>query len=118
MFCPTCGTEISPNARFCPKCGTPRDETIEKKTNNQIACPKTYLVESILVTLFCCLPFGIMGIINAANVSSSFAAGRYQEAEEASLKAKKYLKLGIIIAGAAWLIYLIVILIMIATNSL
>ena len=28
--------------------------------------PKTWLVESILVTLFCCLPFGIVGIVNAA----------------------------------------------------
>src|SRR5574344_900091 len=27
--------------------------------------PKTWLVESILVTILCCLPFGIVGIINA-----------------------------------------------------
>jgi len=28
--------------------------------------PKNWLVESILVTLFCCLPLGIAGIINAS----------------------------------------------------
>ena len=33
--------------------------------------PKTWLVESILVTLFCCLPFGIAGIVNASKVESS-----------------------------------------------
>ncbi len=27
--------------------------------------PKNHLVEAILVTLFCCLPFGIVGIVNA-----------------------------------------------------
>ena len=30
--------------------------------------PKNWLVESILVTLFCCLPLGIAGIINASKV--------------------------------------------------
>lgn len=119
MYCPICGTEMLPNAKFCPNCGTSKDEkTIKNKPNDQIACPKTYLVESILVTLFCCLPFGVVGLINAANVSSNFAAGRYEEAKTASLNAKKYLKLGIIITGVACLIYLIILLIMIATNSL
>ena len=30
--------------------------------------PKNWLIESILVTLFCCLPLGIAGIINASKV--------------------------------------------------
>ena len=34
--------------------------------------PKKWLIESILATLFCCLPFGIAGIVNAANVESRF----------------------------------------------
>ena len=32
-------------------------------------CPKTWMAESILVTILCCLPFGIIGIVNAAKVS-------------------------------------------------
>lgn len=32
--------------------------------------PKTWLVESILVTCFCCLPFGIVGIINATKIET------------------------------------------------
>ena len=31
-------------------------------------CPKTWMVESVLATIFCCLPFGIVGIINASKV--------------------------------------------------
>ncbi|MBK7946288.1 MAG: CD225/dispanin family protein [Flavobacteriales bacterium] len=46
--------------------------------------PKNWLVESILVTLFCCLPFGIVGIINAASVNSKFDAGDIAGAETAS----------------------------------
>lgn len=29
-------------------------------------CPKTWMAESILVTVFCCLPFGIAGIVFAS----------------------------------------------------
>ncbi|HEV3250305.1 MAG TPA: CD225/dispanin family protein, partial [Puia sp.] len=46
--------------------------------------PKNWLVESILVTLFCCLPFGIAGIVFAAQVSSKWASGDYAGALQAS----------------------------------
>lgn len=58
--------------------------------------PKNWLVESILVTIFCCLPFGIVAIINAANVNSRLAAGDYAGAQEASLNAGKWVKYGLI----------------------
>ncbi|MFN0081318.1 MAG: CD225/dispanin family protein [Ferruginibacter sp.] len=56
--------------------------------------PKNWLAESILVTLFCCLPFGIAGIVNAAQVSSKFAAGDYDGALLASQEAGKWTKIG------------------------
>ena len=56
--------------------------------------PKNWLVESILVTIFCCLPFGIVGIINAAQVSSKYASGDYSGAERASQEAAKWTKIG------------------------
>ena len=57
-------------------------------------CPKTWMAESILVTIFCCLPFGIAGIVFAAKVSSLYAAGQYEEAVEASNNAAKWTKIG------------------------
>ena len=56
--------------------------------------PKNWLAESILVTLFCCLPFGIAGIVNAAQVSSKFASGDYDGALRASQEAGKWTKIG------------------------
>ena len=56
--------------------------------------PKNWLAESILVTLFCCLPFGIAGIVNAAQVSSKFAAGDHDGALRASQEAGKWTKIG------------------------
>ena len=52
--------------------------------------PKTWLVESILVTLFCCLPFGIIGIVNAVKVESSFLSGDINLAIKHSANAKKW----------------------------
>lgn len=49
--------------------------------------PKNWLVESILVTIFCCLPLGIVGIVNASQVSSKFATGDHNGALEASRNA-------------------------------
>ena len=39
------------------------------------APPDNKLVWSILVTIFCCLPFGIVAIIKSAEVNSKWAAG-------------------------------------------
>ena len=56
--------------------------------------PKNWLAESILVTLLCCLPFGIVGIVNAASVSSKFASGDYEGSLRASQEAAKWTKIG------------------------
>ncbi|MCF6182193.1 CD225/dispanin family protein [Lutibacter sp.] len=60
--------------------------------------PKNYLVESILVTIFCCLPFGIAGIVFASQVNSKFALGDYEGAIASSKRAKKWMNWSIIAA--------------------
>ena len=52
--------------------------------------PATYLVWAILATLLCCMPFGILSIVKASQVSSLYSQGRYQEAVAASEAAKKW----------------------------
>ena len=49
-----------------------------------------YLVQAILVTLFCCLPFGIVSIVYAAQVNTKLAAGDYAGALDSSQKAKTW----------------------------
>ncbi|SFI42834.1 CD225/dispanin family protein [Halpernia frigidisoli] len=50
--------------------------------------PKTWLVESILVTIFCCQILGIISIIYSAGVESKFYRGDVAGAESASRTAK------------------------------
>ena len=71
-------------------------------------CPKTWLVESILVALFCCLPFGIVGIIHASKVNSLYMQGLHDEAVEASLKAGKWTKIGFFCGLAGVVISMII----------
>ncbi len=66
------------------------------------------MAESILVTIFCCLPFGIVGIINASKVSSLYAQGNYDEAQRASADAKKWTIIGLCVGFAGIIIYLAV----------
>lgn len=66
---------------------------MQNSTNTQPnpnTCPNTYLVFAILVTIFCCLPFGIVGIVKASNVSKAFISGDYAGAELASKQAKTW----------------------------
>lgn len=74
--------------------------------NNSLP-PKNYLVESILVTIFCCLPFGIAGIINAAKVEGLFHAGNIQAAQKAAADAKKWTMWGLISGLVVIVLYLI-----------
>lgn len=95
-FCPKCGNAVPDNASFCPKCGTnipdtdsgttpaqdptPAPQTFTPQQPPMEPCPPTYLALSIIVTVLCCLPFGIVGIIKSSNVSKEYAAGNYAKA--------------------------------------
>lgn len=74
--------------------------------------PKNWLVESILVTLLCCLPFGIAGIVFAAQVNSKYDTGDYDGALKASKEAAKWTKIGFFVGLAVIVCYLIFILIL------
>jgi hypothetical protein len=52
--------------------------------------PDSYMISAVLVTLFCCIPFGIVSIVYASQVDAKFRAGDYRGAEEASKKARQW----------------------------
>ncbi|HUP81053.1 MAG TPA: CD225/dispanin family protein [Pirellula sp.] len=64
-----------------------------------------YLVQSILVTLCCCIPFGIVAIVYAAQVNAKLAANNVAGAQESSQNAKKWCWIGF---GSGLVINLIV----------
>jgi hypothetical protein len=87
------------------------------ESNNNQRLPKTWLVESILATLFCCLPFGIAGIVNAAKVESRFYAGDIEGAERYSRDAKKWTLVSFWIGIGVIAIYLIILVVGLASTG-
>ena len=110
MYCSACGHENSDDARFCESCGR---ETRGLAAANPPSAPAPYsrqssggysssgigeprdhvpnhLVWAILVTIFCCLPFGIVAIVYAAQVNGMLNAGDYEGARRASNSAKTW----------------------------
>ena len=90
MFCPKCGTQNDDNAFKCVKCTSLLQTAAGTKIDN-------HLVLSILVTVLCCLPFGLVGVVYAAQVNGKAAAGDIGGAQESARKARlwSYLGLGI-----------------------
>jgi|TARA_B100000959_G_C14848671_1_gene569148 hypothetical protein len=62
----------------------------------QVTSPRipNYLVQSILVTLCCCMPFGIAAIVYASKVEGLERMGDIAGAQEASGKAKMWCWIG------------------------
>jgi hypothetical protein len=71
------------------------------------ARPKNWLVEAILVTIFCCLPFGIAAIVFAAQVNSRYDAGDFDGSLKASADAGKWTKIAFFAGLAFIVLYLI-----------
>ena len=67
-----------------------------------------YLLQAILATIFCCLPFGIVAIVYSAQVSSNLQIGDYEKAEIASLNAKKWTNIAVITGVAVWIISILI----------
>ena len=89
---PVGGTQV-------PPVGAPYANTMMEKP------PKNWLVESILVTILCCLPFGIVGIINATKVEGLWNSGQRDAAIKASKDAGKWVRIGFFCGIAVFVIY-------------
>ena len=62
--------------------------------DQQINVIPNYLVQAVLVTLFCCQPFGVVSLVYATQVNTFLVGGFYNEAREASEKAREWLVMG------------------------
>jgi hypothetical protein len=67
-------------------------------------------VWAILTTLFCCLPFGVVSIVYAAQVDSKYNSGDLAGARSASESAKKWA----IIAAAVSIVLIVVYVLFVA----
>ena len=111
MYCTNCGTWNGDEASRCSQCGNPMPMAaamapmapMAPGAAGQPLVIPNHLVEAILVTLCCCLPFGIPAIVYGAQVSGKVAAGDVQGALDSSRKAKMWSWIGFGL-GLAWIL--------------
>ena len=101
MFCKNCGNQIPDGTATCPNCGQEVAESIAPQT------VESHLVFAILTTIFCCLPFGVVAIVYAAQVSSLVSCGNIAGAQQASDKAYKWALAALICGLASSLLYVL-----------
>lgn len=110
MFCSQCGKEIPENAQSCPQCQS--QPPVAPANRVEV---KSGLVLAILVTLLCCIPFGIVAIVYAAKVSGLVAAGDIAGAKEAARKSNMWSWISF---GVGLVANIIMIIINVAASSL
>ena len=103
MNCPKCGASTPDLVAACAQCGysfygpspnapitppPPQPQSYAQPVAAQNV--PNYLVPAILVTILCCLPFGIVALIYASQVNGKVATGNVYGAMEDSRKAKTW----------------------------
>jgi len=129
MYCIQCGTNNNDQAIHCMQCGAFMNQQGIAPTPPPYMPPMqpgfmqppmaevpSYMVQSILITLFCCLPLGIVGIFKAVEVNKKNAVRDYAGAMAASKANKTLLWVGFGVGLVVTLIYVIVAIIG-ASNS-
>ncbi len=145
MFCKKCGMQIDDNAFFCEHCGADQRPAANAQPEAAVWQPSqpeysaepqqgyqpvyntmpgaepvkgtAYLVWSILVTLFCCLPLGIPAIIFAAKIDNCNAQGDFGGAAENARKAKNFCIWGAVLSVVFCIIYFAFVFLMVAETN-
>lgn len=112
MFCPQCGTANPDNVAQCSQCGTaiqplapPPPQAYAQQYAQQGPVVESYLVPSILVTVLCCLPFGIPAIIFAAQVQDKLQRGDIAGAQQSSKNAKTWCIVAVAVPAVFMVLY-------------
>jgi hypothetical protein len=134
--CMKCGhsvtTDLSIGARVpCPSCGSenvvPADSRHEGPPPMPMSAPppppggeqpyvNNHLAKSILVTIFCCLPLGIVSIVKAAQVNSRLETGAVEQARRLADEANTWANWGLGIGFLGDLLYAGIIVLQALTN--
>lgn len=120
VHCRRCGTENPTDASTCKTCGSvlqpiapapPPPVPTAAQSDHPYYAPGTipnYLVQSILVTLCCCLPAGIPAIIYAAQVNGKLHAGDVTGALESSKNARMWCWIAFAVGIAATIVQFLI----------
>lgn len=110
-ICPECGYANSEEQKRCRVCNADLGvSTASQKYDWNKAATDTndyskdrswfrsYLTESIILTLCCCLPMGILGVVFSSQALASFKVMDYEKADRKANAARKVVIWGLVLA--------------------
>ncbi|XP_037653389.1 proline rich transmembrane protein 1B [Choloepus didactylus] len=89
-----------------PVASVPAPATVEHRP-----LPKDFMMESVLVTLFCCLLTGLIAIVYSHETRAALRRGDLAQAEEASRKARSLVLFSLlfgVFVSTSWVVYVVV----------
>lgn len=104
MYCHQCGTRLPEGAQGCRSCGWELPARSSTST-------RSFLVPAILVTLFCCAPFGVAAVVYGARVDPLLAGHDPVAAAESARKARLWTWVAFGLGLLPWLVYGVVMVI-------
>jgi len=88
MYCTKCGAKNEDNTWKCTQCGKILTHIVASTAQTHKI--PSYLAQSILVTVLCCVFLGVPAIVYASQVNSKVSAGDIEAALNCSRKAKMW----------------------------
>lgn len=125
IYCARCGQENRRSAPRCARCGFELERGLAQGaasgqppgSTGPGADVPNYLVQSILCTLCCCMPLGIVALVFSSQVNGKLASGDLTGAREASGRAKLFCWLSFGLGFALIAVYLLIGIIQAAAES-
>lgn len=113
IYCPKCGAQNPDLSTACNACGAALANPYQSPERGGAPVQiNNYLIPAIFTTVCCCLPFGIVSIVYAAQVNGLLAAGNVAGAQKAANSAKMWFWIALGTGIAFQLLYLIFVVIM------
>lgn len=106
LFPPPGGASFPFPTYGSPVAGGPAPVQVEHRP-----LPKDFMMESVLVTLFCCLLTGMIAIVYSHETRAALGRGDLAQAEEASRKARSLVLFSLlfgVFVSTSWVIYVVV----------
>lgn len=94
------------------------ENSVTTQSNQFELPPPNYLIQSIIVTVLCCMPFGIVALLSANKVETLWALGDKAGAIKASKDAKKWCIIGASVGGIFVFLYIIIMIAGVAVGAL
>lgn len=110
MYCSHCGKPNDDFATKCTSCGAAIQPIAPRKIDNNLAL-------AIVVTVLCCLPFGIVAIVYASQVNTKAVRGDFAAAEESARKARAWSLWGLGLGFVGYGLYVAMVVIGILTGN-